>query len=248
MKLVKNAVTEANPDLRGRKHHFTIENAAPSVLEAMDIALVEAGWDNDTCPIYDENVSCGYWIDIEEVDCFKKAYKAAKAQITGKAPAVAVAPAAPVVEVYAMYATPKDSISLFSGEVHQITAVEPAIKGTKLSYNGITEEFEAGETIMIVENTADDAAAIIAANHANLVLDTATGAIAPAKKRRTTVRLLSHAGGKRTFRIHMDNGRVYLYTEGNAFAQIKMPGGHLADTHSEYALQRIRQAIADEYR
>lgn len=81
MKLVRNAVTEANPDLRGRKHHFTIEGASAATLEAMDAILTAAGWDNDTCPLYDEEISCGYWIDLSEIDCFKAAYKAAKAGV-----------------------------------------------------------------------------------------------------------------------------------------------------------------------
>lgn len=80
MKLVRNAVTEANPDLRGQKHHFTIENAPAAVLEAMD-AMLEIDWANDTCPLYDEGFSCGYWVDLSEVECFKKAYKEAKAGV-----------------------------------------------------------------------------------------------------------------------------------------------------------------------
>lgn len=54
MKLTRNPTTAANPDQRGRKHHFIIENAPAAVLEAMDDMLTAAGWDNDTCPCYDD--------------------------------------------------------------------------------------------------------------------------------------------------------------------------------------------------
>lgn len=81
MKLTRNPTTEANPDLRGRKHHFIIENAPAAVLEAMDNMLTAAGWDNDTCPCYDDGFGCGWWIDIEEVGKFKAAYKEAKAGV-----------------------------------------------------------------------------------------------------------------------------------------------------------------------
>ncbi|HHA1396905.1 TPA: DUF5417 domain-containing protein [Enterobacter hormaechei subsp. xiangfangensis] len=81
MKLFRNTTTDANPDLRGRKHYFTIENAPATVLEVMDNMLTAAGWENDTCPLYDEGISCGWWIDISEVDQFKAAYKEAKAGI-----------------------------------------------------------------------------------------------------------------------------------------------------------------------
>ncbi|HDS4345642.1 TPA: DUF5417 domain-containing protein [Enterobacter hormaechei subsp. steigerwaltii] len=83
MKIIRNAVTEANPDLRGRKHHFTIEGATAAELEAMDEILELAGWENDTCPCYEDGFGCGYWIDLSEVDCFKAAYKAAKAGLKG---------------------------------------------------------------------------------------------------------------------------------------------------------------------
>ena len=81
MKLTRNSVTEANPDLRGQKHHFTIENAPALVLEAMDDMLTAAGWENDTCPLYDEGFSCGWWIDLSDIDEFKADYKAAKSGV-----------------------------------------------------------------------------------------------------------------------------------------------------------------------
>lgn len=81
MRLVRNAVLDANPDLRGRKHHFTIENSPAVSLEIMDEQMEAAGWKNDDCPVYDEGVSCGYWIDISEVDQFKSDYKKVKANI-----------------------------------------------------------------------------------------------------------------------------------------------------------------------
>lgn len=81
MKLTRNAITEANPALRGRKQHFTIDNAPAATLEAMDDMLTAAGWENDTCPIYDEGVSCGWWIDLSEVDEFKADYKRLKGEV-----------------------------------------------------------------------------------------------------------------------------------------------------------------------
>lgn len=81
MKLIRNATTAANPDLRGRKHHFTIENAPAATLEAMDNMLTAAGWNNDGCPCYDDGFGCGWWIDLSEVDQFKVAYKEAKAGV-----------------------------------------------------------------------------------------------------------------------------------------------------------------------
>lgn len=83
MKLSRQTTTDANPDLRGRKHYFLIENAPATTLEAMDQILELAGWKNDDCPCYDDGFGCGYWIDIFEVDCFKAAYKAAKAGVKG---------------------------------------------------------------------------------------------------------------------------------------------------------------------
>lgn len=44
MKLTREATTAANPDLRGRKHHFIIESATAAELEAMDEILTLAGW------------------------------------------------------------------------------------------------------------------------------------------------------------------------------------------------------------
>ncbi|QLV95586.1 DUF5417 domain-containing protein (plasmid) [Citrobacter freundii] len=81
MKLIRNATTAANPDLRGRKHHFTIENAPAPTLEAMDNMLTAVGWNNDGCPCYDDGFGCGWWIDLSEVDQFKAAYKEAKAGV-----------------------------------------------------------------------------------------------------------------------------------------------------------------------
>lgn len=98
MKLVRNAVTDANPDLRGKKHHFTIEGASAEVLEMMDDKMNAAGWDNDTCPLYEEGFSCGYWIDLSDVAQFKEDYKAAKAAPAAAAPAVEVEAAPAAVE------------------------------------------------------------------------------------------------------------------------------------------------------
>lgn len=81
MKLIRNATTTANPDLRGRKHHFTIENAPAATLEAMDDMLTAAGWSHDGCPCYDDGFGCGWWIDLSDVDQFKAAYKEAKAGV-----------------------------------------------------------------------------------------------------------------------------------------------------------------------
>ena len=53
MKLTREATTAANPDLRGRKHHFIIESATAAELEAMDEILTLAGWENDSCPCYE---------------------------------------------------------------------------------------------------------------------------------------------------------------------------------------------------
>ncbi|MCK7435911.1 hypothetical protein [Enterobacter bugandensis] len=65
------------------------------------------------------------------------------------------------------------------------------------------------------------------------------------RKRSTSVKLVSPANVARTFRISLDNGRVYLYTEGAEFAQIKMPGGRYNETSSAYTLQRLRDAIRE---
>ena len=100
MKLTREATTAANPDLRGRKHHFIIESATAAELEAMDEILTLAGWENDTCPCYEDGFGCGYWIDISEVACFKAAYKAAKTGLKGYM-AVEAEKAAAVCEVTA---------------------------------------------------------------------------------------------------------------------------------------------------
>lgn len=81
MKLTRNTTTDANPDLRGRKHYFTIDNAPAIMLEAMDELLEKAGWENDGCPCYDDGFGCGWWIDIEEVAAFKADYKRLKGEV-----------------------------------------------------------------------------------------------------------------------------------------------------------------------
>lgn len=83
MRLTRNTTTDANPDLRGRKHYLTIENAPAIVLEAMDEMLEKAGWENDGCPCYDDGFGCGWWIDLSEIADFKAAYKEAKAGVRG---------------------------------------------------------------------------------------------------------------------------------------------------------------------
>lgn len=106
MKLVRNAVTDANPDLRGKKHHFTIEGASAEVLEMMDDKMNAAGWDNDTCPLYEEGFSCGYWIDLSDIAQFKEDYKAVKAGLkAAPAPAVEVEAAPEITPAHAAQIT-----------------------------------------------------------------------------------------------------------------------------------------------
>ncbi|MFS9592266.1 DUF5417 domain-containing protein [Enterobacter hormaechei] len=102
MKLVRQSLTDLDNDTRekspwgarpsdlyrGRIHHFYIENATPAELIAMDDLLMEAGWESDTCPNYEEDdefghagYSCGYWIDIEEVARFRADYKRLKGEM-----------------------------------------------------------------------------------------------------------------------------------------------------------------------
>lgn len=80
MKLTRNPTTDANPNLRGEKHYFTVENAPALMLEAMDELLEKAGWENDSCPCYDDGFGCGWWIDVEEVAAFKADYKRLKGE------------------------------------------------------------------------------------------------------------------------------------------------------------------------
>ena len=81
MKLTRNPTTDANPNLRGEKHYFTVENAPALMLEAMDELLEKAGWENDSCPCYDDGFGCGWWIDVEEVASFKADYKRLKGEV-----------------------------------------------------------------------------------------------------------------------------------------------------------------------
>ncbi|WP_163604177.1 DUF5417 domain-containing protein [Leclercia adecarboxylata] len=72
--------------LRGRKHHFLVENATAAELEAMDDLLreTEFGENCDGCPIYDEGYSCGWWIAIEDVPAFKAEYKRLKGEVAAR--------------------------------------------------------------------------------------------------------------------------------------------------------------------
>ncbi|MGV7963813.1 DUF5417 domain-containing protein [Photorhabdus tasmaniensis] len=72
----------------GRKHYFIIENAPMADLMAIDELLDAAGWESDHCPTYEEDdpfghagYSCGYWIEIDDVEKFKSDYKRLKSQI-----------------------------------------------------------------------------------------------------------------------------------------------------------------------
>lgn len=64
--------------------------------------------------------------------------------------------------------------------------------------------------------------------------------------RRTKVEKIHHLRGADTFRVQLDNGRVYLYTEGEDYARVKQPGGKLSDVTTPYTLGRIRNAIASQ--
>jgi len=72
--------------LRGRKHHFLVENATAAELEAMDDLLreTEFGENCDGCPVYDEGYSCGWWIAIEDVPAFKAEYKRLKGEVAAR--------------------------------------------------------------------------------------------------------------------------------------------------------------------
>ncbi|BET44295.1 DUF5417 domain-containing protein [Atlantibacter hermannii] len=163
MKLVRNAVTEANPDLRGQKHHFTIENAPAAVLEAMD-AMLEIDWANDTCPLYDEGFSCGYWVDLSEVECFKKAYKEAKAGVKAFMAAQAApaeVEAAPVVtEAEAM------QIAFFAGNDYSARRdIVEAAHAEALNMEA-ARELTARQARFIFHNTHAERLEAIAAAHA----------------------------------------------------------------------------------
>lgn len=123
-------------------------------------------------------------VDTVEAAAARRQYAAFTAEEKAEAEAMNT-PAK--VEVYAMYATISDSICAY-GSVYQITKIEPMVDGTLITFNGKTELFGAGETILIVENTAplvvpayqrtfyvydaEDQAAIIEEDHAEaLVID-----------------------------------------------------------------------------
>jgi hypothetical protein len=55
MKLTREATTAANPDLRGRKAHHHRERHGGR-MEAMDEILTLAGWENDSCPCYEDGL------------------------------------------------------------------------------------------------------------------------------------------------------------------------------------------------
>lgn len=98
MKLVRNAVSDANDQLKGYKAHFTIEcnennakdmarlEAVEDALRAMDYATRGDGkvltWDEhcDGCPLYDEGISSGFWVELDMIEDFKADYKKAKKQ------------------------------------------------------------------------------------------------------------------------------------------------------------------------
>lgn len=87
--------------LRGRKHHFLIENATAAELAAMDDLLRETGFAAacDARPNYEEGCSCGWMINPAEVPAFKAEYKRLKGLVAerieqNKAEAVAKALAA----------------------------------------------------------------------------------------------------------------------------------------------------------
>lgn len=72
--------------LRGRKHHFIIENATAAELEAMDDLLLETEFADycDTCPCYEDGYSCGWWVDIDDTAAFKEAYKSLKGEVAAR--------------------------------------------------------------------------------------------------------------------------------------------------------------------
>lgn len=95
LRLVRNAACkydhEERPEFRnrGRKVCFTIEikkfagnsGIVERDLSGIEALLSQAGWKNDTCPLYDEGISCGFWIHPDEVEYFRAAYKACKAAL-----------------------------------------------------------------------------------------------------------------------------------------------------------------------
>ena len=99
MRLVRNEVTSANAHLRGYKAHFTIECSVDNekdmaTLEAVEDALraIETGvmgdgkittWEDvcDTCPVYDEGYSSGFWVELADIEQFKADYKTAKKSV-----------------------------------------------------------------------------------------------------------------------------------------------------------------------
>ncbi|BBC78307.1 Hypothetical protein KNT65_gp186 [Escherichia phage EcS1] len=89
MKLKRNSINLGN-EYRG-KWYFTIEGNDPEAIEAAEIRLraMETGsslggrdltWEDycDGCPCYDDGFGSGFWIEIEEVEAFKAAWKIAK--------------------------------------------------------------------------------------------------------------------------------------------------------------------------
>lgn len=72
--------------MRGNKHHFIIENATAAELEAMDDLLCETEFKRycDICPLYDEGYSCGWWVDVDDVDDFKATYKRLKGHVAAR--------------------------------------------------------------------------------------------------------------------------------------------------------------------
>ncbi|MFI7812995.1 DUF5417 domain-containing protein [Citrobacter werkmanii] len=72
--------------LRGNKHHFIIENATAAELEAMDDLLCETEFKRycDNCPLYDEGYSCGWWVDVDDVEDFKATYKRLKGHVAAR--------------------------------------------------------------------------------------------------------------------------------------------------------------------
>lgn len=97
--LVRNAICKYDHEEpakyrnRGRKVNFHMQinkfecaEKAERELSVMEELLAEKGWEdeNDTCPLYDEGISCGFWVSPDEVDNFRADYKAAKAELLGR--------------------------------------------------------------------------------------------------------------------------------------------------------------------
>lgn len=57
------------------------------------------------------------------------------------------------------------------------------------------------------------------------------------------VKRITDTSGARTFRITFANGKVYLFTEGNDYAQLKMPGGRLKDVTLATTLSKLREVV-----